>query len=200
MTTQGLLLRSPSSNRRMQPLLTETTGPKTVPTGEGREKSLVRTKKQSFGEVAGGTAAVCCCCPCTVINLLFLTVYKVPACLLKKAKIRRRLRKKKKKERSLLSPPGGGSRDEELQSEKKAAEAAEKGKCCDHHDHNHDEETEAADLETQMWDQFHSTGFWRSPSQRDVGFFELDSDRLDLYLERKGTNANWFLLWSNVSS
>ncbi|KAJ6386238.1 hypothetical protein OIU77_029247 [Salix suchowensis] len=145
MTTQGLLLRSPSSNRRMQPLLTETTGPKTV-----------------------------------------------PACLLKKAKIRRRLRKKKKKERSLLSPPGGGSRDEELQSEKKAAEAAEKGKCCDHHDPNHDEETEAADLETQMWDQFHSTGFWRSPSQRDVGFFELDSDRLDLYLEGKGTNANWF--------
>lgn len=34
----------------------------------------------------------------------------------------------------------------------------------------------------------------------DVGFFELDSDRLDLYLERKGTNANWFLLWSNLSS
>uniref|UniRef100_A0A6N2L627 Uncharacterized protein n=1 Tax=Salix viminalis TaxID=40686 RepID=A0A6N2L627_SALVM len=173
MTTQGLLLRSPSSNRRMQPLLTETTGPKTVPTGEGREKSLVRTKKQSFGEVAGGTAAVCCCCPCTVINLLFLTVYKVPACLLKKAKIRRRLRKKKKKERSLLSPPGGGSRDEELQSEKKAAEAAEKGKCCDHHDHNHDEETEAADLETQMWDQFHSTGFWRSPSQRGTASIEF---------------------------
>lgn len=27
----------------------------------------------------------------------------------------------------------------------------------------------------------------------NAGFFELDSDGLDLYFERKGTNANWFL-------
>ncbi|KAL9333041.1 hypothetical protein Peur_073180 [Populus x canadensis] len=138
-----------------------------VPTGEGREKNLARTKTQSFGEVAGGTAAVCCCCPCTVINLLVLAVYKVPACLCKKAKTRHRLRKKKQKERSLLSTSSGGSREEELQSEKKATEVVEKGKCCDHHDHNHDEETEAVDLEKQMWDQFYNTGFWRSPSQRE---------------------------------
>jgi len=174
MTRQGILLRSPSSNRRMQPLLTETTGSKMVPTGEGREKNLARTKTQSFGEVAGGTAAVCCCCPCTVINLLVLAVYKVPACLCKKAKTRHRLRKKKQKERSLLSTSSGGSREEELQSEKKATEVVEKGKCCDHHDHNHDEETEAVDLEKQMWDQFYNTGFWRSPSQRGTWWMLQD--------------------------
>lgn len=27
----------------------------------------------------------------------------------------------------------------------------------------------------------------------NAGFFELDCDGLDLYFERKGTNANWFL-------
>ncbi|KAH8497911.1 hypothetical protein H0E87_016991 [Populus deltoides] len=135
MTRQGILLRSPSSNRRMQPLLTETTGSKMVPTGEGREKNLARTKTQSFGEVAESQDT---------------TPFE----------------KKKQKERSLLSTSSGGSREEELQSEKKATEVVEKGKCCDHHDHNHDEETEAVDLEKQMWDQFYNTGFWRSPSQR----------------------------------
>ncbi|CAK7329257.1 unnamed protein product [Dovyalis caffra] len=151
----------------MQPLLTETTGSKTIQRGEGREKNSERTKTHSFGEMAGGTAAgcaaVCCCCPCTVINLLVLAVYKVPVCLCKKAKIRQRLmRKKKQKERSLLSPTGrGGSREEELEEER---ETVEKGECCDHH--NHDGETAAADLDKEMLDQFYGTGFWRSPSQR----------------------------------
>nr|TKR66190.1 uncharacterized protein D5086_0000314320 [Populus alba] len=198
MTHQGHLLRSPSSNRRMQPLLTEATGSKIVPTGEGREKNLGRTKKQSFGEVAGGTAAVCCCCPCTVINLLVLAVYKVPACLCKKAKKRHRLRKKKQKERSLLSPSSGGSREEELQSEKKATEAVEKGKCCDHHDHNHDEETEAVDLEKQMWDQFYNTGFWRSPSQRGAETNRGSSVSINYALWDDVSVSNWFpylLVW-----
>ncbi|KAL3580954.1 hypothetical protein D5086_018789 [Populus alba] len=182
----------------MQPLLTEATGSKIVPTGEGREKNLGRTKKQSFGEVAGGTAAVCCCCPCTVINLLVLAVYKVPACLCKKAKKRHRLRKKKQKERSLLSPSSGGSREEELQSEKKATEAVEKGKCCDHHDHNHDEETEAVDLEKQMWDQFYNTGFWRSPSQRGAETNRGSSVSINYALWDDVSVSNWFpylLVW-----
>jgi hypothetical protein len=139
-----------------------------VPTGEGREKNLARTKTQSFGEVAGGTAAgcaaVCCCCPCTVINLLVLAVYKVPVSLCRKAKKRQRLRRKQK-ERSLLSRASSGlSRDEGW--EKEAREIMEKGKCCDQHNHDPNGETDAVDLEKEMWDQFYNTGFWRSPSQR----------------------------------
>ncbi|CAN1233866.1 hypothetical protein LINPERPRIM_LOCUS4033 [Linum perenne] len=50
----------------------------------------------SFGELAGGTTAKCaaiaCCCPCGLANLLFLTIYKVPVGLCRKA-LRRKRRK-----------------------------------------------------------------------------------------------------------
>lgn len=59
MIRQGLLLRSPSSSQRLQPLLKEKTGSKMVPGGERRERNPARAKTQSFGEVAGGTAAGC---------------------------------------------------------------------------------------------------------------------------------------------
>ncbi|XP_011005858.1 PREDICTED: uncharacterized protein LOC105112014 [Populus euphratica] len=167
MIGQGLLLRSPSSSQRLQPSLKEKTVSKMVPGGERRERNPARAKRQSFGEVAGGTAAgcaaVCCCCPCTVINLLVLAVYKVPVSLCKKAKKRQRLRRKQK-ERSLLSRASSGlSRDEGW--EKEAREIMEKGKCCDQHNHDPNGETDAVDLEKEMWDQFYNTGFWRSPSQ-----------------------------------
>ncbi|KAJ7948119.1 Pollen preferential protein [Quillaja saponaria] len=93
MTRQGLL-RSPPVNR-CQPLLTDE---KPVP---------IPRERRRVGEMAGGTAAecaaICCCCPCTVMNLLVLAVYKVPAGLCRKA-IRRKKRQRiaKKRSKSLL--------------------------------------------------------------------------------------------------
>ncbi|XP_037496634.1 uncharacterized protein LOC119369048 [Jatropha curcas] len=162
--------RSESPNGRTQSLLaekpTETTKKlaKTKTTskeGQGEKSS----KSKRFGEVVGGTAAecaaVCCCCPCTLMNLLVLTIFKMPACLCRK--VRNRLRKKKRRE-GLLAPTNNNTiRREELERELKAV--TEKQKSVDGGD-NDDGKTEALDLEKEMWDQFYASGFWRSPSQR----------------------------------
>ncbi|KAJ6368977.1 hypothetical protein OIU78_001362 [Salix suchowensis] len=121
MIRHGLLLRSPSSSRRVQPLLKETTGSKMVPGGDRRERNLARAKTRSFGEVAGWYGGGVC---------------------------------------------GGVGLSREEGWGKEVREIMEKGKCCDHHNRDPNGETEAVDLEKEMWDQFNSTGFWRSPSRR----------------------------------
>ncbi|KAF7823160.1 outer envelope protein 61-like [Senna tora] len=69
-----ILLRSPPVRSR-QPLL--------------NHASPERRNRRGAGELAGGTAAECtaivCCFPCTVMNIVVLAVYKVPAGLCKKA-------------------------------------------------------------------------------------------------------------------
>jgi len=131
---------SPAVNRR-QPLLPEK-----------NEKQHKR-----IGEVAGGTtaecAAVCCCCPWTVMNLLILTFYKVPKGLCKKA-IRKRKRKKLIKHRNALLM--------EQQEKKNGHESESNGE-----DRmpmaNDGGAKDTVDLDDEMWDRFHSGGFWRSP-------------------------------------
>ncbi|GFP94933.1 hypothetical protein PHJA_001637700 [Phtheirospermum japonicum] len=117
-----------------------------------------------MGEVAGGTmaecAAVCCCCPCGLANLLVLVVYKVPAGLCRKA-LRKKRRQKLMKEGLLPPRRIKCSCDEELHvhpvtsplSFVTALETASDNK-------------EILELEKEMWGQFYSAGFWRSPSQR----------------------------------
>ncbi|KAM7528491.1 hypothetical protein LguiB_031901 [Lonicera macranthoides] len=119
-------------------------------------------KHKSIGEVAGGTtaecAAVCCCCPWTLVNLLILTVYKVPKGLCKKV-IRKKKKKKLLKHRNALLM--------EQQEEKKKFGHDEKES--DGEDREVDErgEKEAVDLDDEMWDRFYSGGFWKSPRRRD---------------------------------
>ncbi|CAA0837781.1 Unknown protein [Striga hermonthica] len=110
-------------------------------------------------EVAGGTvaecAAVCCCCPCGLANLLVLVVYKVPAGLCRKA-LRRKRRRKLMKEG--LLPTGRikcGCEEKEVHVHQVTSPLAAS-----------DEGKELAELEKEMWDQFYSAGFWRSPSRR----------------------------------
>ncbi|TXG73499.1 hypothetical protein EZV62_002078 [Acer yangbiense] len=157
--TGPVLVRSPSITKRCQPLLTAKKNNSSIPKSakdEGRHHEHNKGKK--FGEVVGGTAAecaaVCCCCPFTVMNLLILAVYKVPAGLCKKAwrkqRKRQRMGKKRKQVGGLLMGPTGG------------VDGAQKQELLVVEKNDKDAELE---LEKEMWDQFRGTGFWRSPSQ-----------------------------------
>ncbi|KAK7375208.1 hypothetical protein VNO78_35901 [Psophocarpus tetragonolobus] len=131
-----------------------------------RQPGSLRRKRRRASEVAGNAtaecAAVCCCLPCTVMDLLLLAAYKLPAGLVKKAirKRKRRLLQKKKNKTQALLDHGPVNRDnhglglgptlEEYLAKEAAAE----------------EKLEALRLEEEMWAQFNSTGFWRSASQR----------------------------------
>ncbi|CAK9322952.1 unnamed protein product [Citrullus colocynthis] len=149
-----IMLRPPSSNRR-QPLLTS--------------KSVSGNVR--FAEVAGGTtaecAAVCCCCPCFVINFLVLAIYKVPAGLCRRAlRTKRRQRLKKKgvlpARRARFSVGGYDETDIQILSVGKTVYSSEpKGQKSEETDRK------VMELEKEMWEIFYSTGFWRSPSQRD---------------------------------
>ncbi|KAE8713146.1 hypothetical protein F3Y22_tig00110213pilonHSYRG00009 [Hibiscus syriacus] len=120
-------------------------------------------KRANFGEFCGGTtaecAAVCCCCPCGIANLLVLVIYKVPTGLCRRAF--RLIRRRKK---GLFQPRNGwGCEEGELSNrsmvcvkdillEMKVSEEDDKS---------------LFKLEEEMWEKFHGTGFWRSPSQRE---------------------------------
>ncbi|KAF8398008.1 hypothetical protein HHK36_016934 [Tetracentron sinense] len=134
---------SGSINRR-QPLLADQS-----PTGSMR-----------FGEVAGGTAAecaaICCCCPCGLMNLLVLAVYKLPAGLCRKAL--KKKRRKQAKKRGLLPPKRRctcGCDETEIQIHPVSVDESDTS------------EKEVQEMEKEMWERFCSTGFWRSPSQRE---------------------------------
>lgn len=126
-----------------------------------------------FGEIAGGTtaecAAICCCCPCALVNLLVLTIYKIPAGICRRA-LKRKQRKKLIK-KGLFPPRGrgygcGSCDDPELHIHSMArvedslrefdGERAVK------------KEEAMVRLEKEMWETFYGTGFWRSPSQREL--------------------------------
>ncbi|KAM0978037.1 hypothetical protein ACFX2I_013973 [Malus domestica] len=156
-SSRQLFLRQTSSPRR-QPLL----------------RTQVSTSTARFAEVVGGTtadcAAVCCCCPWGLVNLLVLAIYKVPAGLC------RRVLKKKRRQRlikkGLLQPRNRkcscGFAGSELQFHpmglqcmaeinNRSQKVADDESC----------DKDVMQLEKEMWDRFYSTGFWRSPSQRE---------------------------------
>lgn len=120
-----------------------------------------------IAEVAGGTTAECaavvCCFPCTVVNIIVLAVYKVPAGLYRKAlrkKRRRRMMKKGVLTRGVGDVSGGVGRLVSIEATEyplhpAALVAAERFS-----------DEEFMELENEMWDKFYGTGFWRSLSQR----------------------------------
>uniref|UniRef100_A0A7N0UUH6 Pollen preferential protein n=1 Tax=Kalanchoe fedtschenkoi TaxID=63787 RepID=A0A7N0UUH6_KALFE len=123
-----------------------------------------------FAEVAGGTAAecavLCCCCPCAILNLAFMALYTLPAGI-----CRRMLRNMRGRKQRLLKKKGlvprrrctcgceGTQADRLVYPVGTAATFDEVEKL--------KEEKEVMNLEKEMWDTFYSTGFWRSPSQRE---------------------------------
>ncbi|KAG6570325.1 hypothetical protein SDJN02_27011, partial [Cucurbita argyrosperma subsp. argyrosperma] len=149
---QNVLLRSPPETRQ-QPLLTD--------------KSPNRLKeKPRFAEVAGGTAAecaaICCCFPCSMMNLLILTVYKVPVGLCKKAWNKRGKRRHITKRNKAAAAAGGATVGKE--GPKHDGEKEDWGESLP----SSYLSSEDVELEKEMWDQFYGTGFWRTPSQRET--------------------------------
>ncbi|XP_068327723.1 uncharacterized protein [Pyrus communis] len=131
-------------------------------------------ERRRVGEVAGGAAAecaaVCCCCPCSVMNLLILTVYKVPKGICRKALAHRKNKRRclVAQKKALLQPrpnglAGGGlySDDDEFFRRASSCSDVDDGK-------GSEDESDAADLlEKEIWDRFHGAGFWRSASRID---------------------------------
>ncbi|OMO69175.1 hypothetical protein CCACVL1_19633 [Corchorus capsularis] len=166
-----IILRTPASVNRRQPLLqTQSSYSFSSADDEGSNRisrrSITRKSNVKFGEVCGETtaecAAICCCCPCGLANLLVLAIYKVPAGLCRRALRQKRRRKLLKK--GLLQPHSHCEFDDEFQvhpvvcledffTDVAVSEDAEKAK---------------VELENEMWNRFYGTGFWRSPSQREV--------------------------------
>nr|POE95304.1 hypothetical protein CFP56_05664 [Quercus suber] len=66
----------------------------------GRRRQYKGKERRWIAEEVGGMAAkctaICCCCLYSLVNLVILALYKVPAGLCKKASKRRRLLKMKK--------------------------------------------------------------------------------------------------------
>ncbi|GMN39612.1 hypothetical protein TIFTF001_008845 [Ficus carica] len=165
---QQIILRHPSSNRR-QPLL-GAAPPATLSYSRGGSS-------RRLAEVAGGTAAecaaVCCCCPCGLLNLLVLAVYKIPAGLCRRAMRKKRRRRVTKKGGALpppLPPPPPplcrrrGDENEIWQKIHPVTTGNGVVLACS--ENENDKEVE--ELEKEMWERFYSTGFWRSPSQREL--------------------------------
>ena len=71
---------------------------------KGKEKRRIA---EEVGRMTAECAAICCCCSCSLVNLVILTLYKVPAGLCKKAWKQRRLLKMKKKAFILHNNNGG---------------------------------------------------------------------------------------------
>ncbi|XAR64810.1 hypothetical protein NMG60_11008657 [Bertholletia excelsa] len=158
--TRQVLIRHPPSVDKLQPLLSGNKPLKSTSSGGARRKGM------KVAEVAGGTTAECvavvCCCPCTVVNLVVLTVYKLPAGICRKALLQHRRRRLMKK--GLLPQQSGGFDLSDVQVDSTTVEmwpASDKFTV----------ETLGSDedvvrLEKEMWDRFYGSGFWRSPSQR----------------------------------
>ncbi|CAK9314105.1 unnamed protein product [Citrullus colocynthis] len=149
---QSVILRSPPGTRQ-QPLL--------------RDKSGNRVKeKRRFAEVAGGTAAecaaICCCFPCSMMNLLILTVYKVPVGLCKKVWNKRGKRRHIAKKNAAAAGTAGASESKEWRNDNREKE--DRGESLP----SSYLSSEDMELEKEMWERFYGTGFWRTPSQRET--------------------------------
>ncbi|XAR69843.1 hypothetical protein NMG60_11001579 [Bertholletia excelsa] len=157
-------IRHPSSVHRRQSLLS---APVTESSSLSPRPAAVGYGFRRLKEVAGGTMAECavigCCCPCTVVDLLVLTVYKLPAGICRRA-LRRR-RRRKLLEKGLLPQRSCrcdcGCDDTEVQIHPFSgydSPAADKSLQFD--------SDVILQLERETWTRFHGAGFWRSPSQR----------------------------------
>ncbi|KAL4285236.1 hypothetical protein GQ457_16G007740 [Hibiscus cannabinus] len=119
-----------------------------------RSPPKMERKGRNYGAMVGGSAAECtavaCCVPLTVMDMLFLGLYKVPAGLCKKACTR-----KKRHHRDLglhpASPPM-----EDLHAE--LDRIMKLNQCGDSEDEGSDGMAES---------RFPGTGFWREPSEVD---------------------------------
>ncbi|MED6135334.1 hypothetical protein PIB30_045524 [Stylosanthes scabra] len=140
------------------------TSRRSVPPPPPMPPKPTKTRRRT-SEVAGGATAECaavfCCLPCAVMDLLVLTMYKLPAGLVKKAIVkrdRRRIQKKKRTQMQMQNKQNSGvgvmALEEHLSAEEVEGKVVIKSTA------------EEDDMEKEMWARFNGMGFWRSTSQR----------------------------------
>lgn len=98
------------------------------------------------------------------MNLLILAVYKLPAGLCRKALKRRKLQRLKK---AMLLPQRRRCSCGCNETESPVHQVAVDMWPMDKSEEQDSMAKEVMELEKEMWDRFYSTGFWRSPSQRE---------------------------------
>ena len=135
-------------------------------------KMSKHAERRKVGEVAGGAAAecaaVCCCCPLTVVNLVVLAVYKVPAAVCKKAWKRSKRRRIMMKRHGLLaSAAARGSESSTVHARLKEEDLTAEIVVFEKNEANC-ESNDVIMLEDEILEHFYGAGFWRSPSQRDT--------------------------------
>ncbi|XP_010491196.1 PREDICTED: uncharacterized protein LOC104768832 [Camelina sativa] len=123
-------------------------------------------------ECCGGTtasfAALCLCAPCSVVNLVVLAFYKVPRGICRRAIRRMRRRPSAKKE---VLESGGDCDQKKLCKVGSSHFAVHPLESKDDEDDGlvDEKEDEAViALEKEMWNRFHSGGFWRSLSRAET--------------------------------
>ncbi|XP_047309580.1 uncharacterized protein LOC124912999 [Impatiens glandulifera] len=129
------------------------------------------TKSRSFrnvavgkrlSEVAGTTAAECtavwCCVPCTILDVVVMTVYKIPAGICRKTM-------NTKRRKRLLKDGGGTPTLGRYYSD--GCIDFEIGFVDGEPMKSFESDKDIVELEDEMWNQFYGAGFWRSPSQRN---------------------------------
>ncbi|KAH0460768.1 hypothetical protein IEQ34_008343 [Dendrobium chrysotoxum] len=135
-----------------------------------RKRSLILKEppkpSKRLAEVAGGKAAECavvaCCCPCSLVNLLILTVVKLPAGLFQRAMRRRRMKRKKKARLlGMDNKPKASFQEDKPASSPAPAESPIPWPA-------KSPSAEVSEMVKKMWPEFFGTGFWRSPSEREL--------------------------------
>lgn len=146
--------------RRKSPATQTPTPPKSM------KKSL-----SNVGEVAGGTAANCavvtCCCPCVMFECILLIVYKVPASIFRRIWRKKRQKRLIKKKVGFLKEEESGCSSVGEVYDKRYVDEVSDVDLKEFEMIKVSIDGSAVELDKKMWDRFHNTGFWRSPSQRE---------------------------------
>ncbi|CAD5183232.1 uncharacterized protein LOC135637991 [Musa acuminata AAA Group] len=133
---------------------------------EKPKPKLAARVTEAAGETVAECAAVLCCCPCGLANLFFVAAVKLPAGLVRRAL---RLRRKRragygKVKAGILRTRVGSFDDDDFSIHHgtffmaMGAKEVWPAKAVS---------PELLQLEKEMTARFYSTGFWRSPSQKE---------------------------------
>ncbi|XP_010452563.1 PREDICTED: uncharacterized protein LOC104734646 [Camelina sativa] len=145
-----------TSNSRKQPILRRSLSTPSLCCGGS-------TTAECCGGTTASFAALCLCAPCSVVNLFVLAFYKVPR------GICRRIMRRRKSAKKELSESGGDCDQRKLGKVGSSHFAVHplESKDNDEEDGLDDDEAVIA-LEKEMWNRFHSGGFWRSLSRPET--------------------------------
>lgn len=143
-----------------------------APTSQSRLHPVLLSKTSKstsrLAECAGRTTAecltICCCFPCGLLNLLFLAAVRLPAGLCCRLIRKHIILQRSKKKPAILGPRSGG--DGSVKARLSVGDAGMTVvKFVEDSRPTRSPATEVVEMEEAVWSKFHSSGFWRTPSQ-----------------------------------